>query len=116
MYKRTKTLCCNACQSELEYSPYEYYYSGTNLDVLCAQKGWICDRVSGGSMHICPECIRIVGYVHAFGLGEAALKQFDPQTYDDAELVWYADDEFLSQSELVELTHCKKNGRENIGG
>ncbi len=95
MYKCTLTICCDVCQSEIKVVP------ELPVDAVF--------NVYGG--HICYGCIRTVGYAHSFDLAEAALKQFDPQTYDNvdnnAELVWQVGDKYLSHSELVDLTHPK---------
>ena len=104
MYKRTETICCDVCQTELEYLPSDCY-SSFSLDYQCKKSGWVVNRHLDHVEHICPKCIRIVGYTHSFGLAEAALKRFDPQTYGNAKLAWCANETYLSHSELVKLTH-----------
>ena len=116
MYKHETRICCDICQAELTLMSSEYYNSGTNLDILCEQKGWACICVTDPISlpgpdkiyvkHICPECIRIVGYAHSYGLTEIALKKFDPQTYSRTnELTWRIGNSYFTYKELVFMTH-----------
>lgn len=103
MYRHGTKIICNVCQGELQIDPSDFCLKTDSS--ICEQHGWIGIRNRDGINHICLGCIRTVGYAHAFGLAEAALKQFDPQTYGNAELVWRVGDERLPYAELVDLTH-----------
>jgi len=118
VYRRETKICCDICHAEITFDFYDMC-NYPDLDLLCENAGWIHAHIPNPTTisksaashvsHICPECIRRVGYIHAFGLTEIALKKFDPQTYNSTcELIWRMGDEYLSFGELVDLTHSKE--------
>lgn len=81
MYRHETKIRCDICQAEFQYLP-SGCYAALTLDSRCEDNGWLSiGRPDCPVEHVCPECIRIVGYAHSFGLAEAVLKKFDPQTY-----------------------------------
>jgi len=113
MYKHSTKMICSICQAEQHLNTFDYLADKRT----CETFGWVgIARVHTNIIdHVCPSCIRVMGYAFAFNLAKVALQKFDPKTYGNVDDIAFLvgdpalSDDYFTYDSLVRLTHPEDN-------